>query len=137
MMLWYCHRPPEGSEITLPLCGNVSISHLSPTFSLTFFSFIPITLSIKNLRYSECLARSEECVTITTLLQELGVCNLCMTTPVNFLRETYDELKKVVWPTRQEVIRLTVIVIIISVIVGLYIGGIDFIFTKITELLLR
>lgn len=60
-----------------------------------------------------------------------------MTTPANFLRETYDELKKVVWPTRQEVIRLTVIVIIISVLVGLYIGAIDFIFTKATELLLQ
>lgn len=60
-----------------------------------------------------------------------------MTTPANFLRETYDELKKVVWPTRQEVIRLTVIVIIISVLVGLYIGAIDFVFTKATELILQ
>lgn len=67
----------------------------------------------------------------------IGIFNFCMTTPANFLRETYDELKKVVWPTRQEVIRLTVIVIIISVLVGLYIGAIDFIFTKATELLLQ
>ena len=60
-----------------------------------------------------------------------------MTTPVVFLRETYDELKKVVWPTRSEVLRLTVVVITISVIIGLYIGGIDYVFTKLTELILK
>jgi preprotein translocase subunit SecE len=60
-----------------------------------------------------------------------------MTTPITFLRETYDELKKVVWPTRQEVLRLTVIVITISAVIGLYIGALDWIFTKATELLLK
>ena len=60
-----------------------------------------------------------------------------MTSPVTFLRETYDELKKVVWPTRNEVFRLTGVVIAISVIVGLYIGGLDYIFTKITGLLIK
>jgi len=53
------------------------------------------------------------------------------TSPVSFLRETKDELKKVVWPTRQEVIRLTFVVIIVSLIVGLFLGGLDFVFVKI------
>jgi len=60
-----------------------------------------------------------------------------MTTPVVFLRETYDEIKKVVWPTRNEVIRLTLVVITISILTGLYIGGLDYIFTKITELIVK
>ncbi|HZE87707.1 MAG TPA: preprotein translocase subunit SecE [Methylomirabilota bacterium] len=60
-----------------------------------------------------------------------------MTTPVTFLRETYDELKKVVWPTRNQVIRLTLVVISISVAIGLYIGGLDYIFTKVTELVVK
>jgi len=51
-----------------------------------------------------------------------------MTSPLTFILETRDELKKVVWPSRAEVIRLTGIVIIISVVVGLYIGGLDFTF---------
>lgn len=59
-----------------------------------------------------------------------------MTTPIAFIQQTYDELKKVVWPTREELIRLTGIVIIISIIVGLYIGGIDYVLTKLTETLL-
>lgn len=57
------------------------------------------------------------------------------TTPANFLRETRDELKKVVWPTRQEVIRLTGVVIIVSVFVGIFLGGTDFILTKLIELI--
>jgi preprotein translocase subunit SecE len=60
-----------------------------------------------------------------------------MTTPVKFLTETYDELKKVKWPTRQEVTRLTAVVIFISVVVGLYIGGLDYILTKVLETILK
>jgi preprotein translocase subunit SecE len=60
-----------------------------------------------------------------------------MTSPVKFLQETYSELKQVVWPTRAEVIRLTLIVITISVIVGVYLGGVDFILVKLTEQILK
>jgi len=56
------------------------------------------------------------------------------TTPVNFLREVQDELKKVVWPTRDEVIRLTGVVMLVSLGVGLFLGGADFILTKLIEL---
>lgn len=52
------------------------------------------------------------------------------TTPIVFIREVQDELKKVVWPTRQETIRLTLVVIAVSLIVGLFLGGLDFLFTK-------
>lgn len=51
--------------------------------------------------------------------------------PLVFLRQVRDELQKVTWPTQQEVIRLTVVVILVSVIVGLFIGGLDLLFTKI------
>ena len=57
------------------------------------------------------------------------------TTPVNFLKEVRDELKKVVWPNRSEVIRLTGVVILVSLFVGVFLGGADFILTKIVEIL--
>ena len=60
-----------------------------------------------------------------------------MTTPVTFVRETYDELKQVVWPSRKEIFRLTAIVILLSVLMGLYIGGLDWVLTKAVELLLK
>lgn len=60
-----------------------------------------------------------------------------MTTPVRFLAETYDELKKVTWPTKDEIVRLTAVVIFISVIVGLYIGGLDYVLTKLLGLIIK
>jgi len=45
----------------------------------------------------------------------------------NYFRESSEELKKVTWPTRKTVLRDTLIVIGISVAVGLFFGGLDFV----------
>ena len=50
--------------------------------------------------------------------------------PVTFIREAFDELKKVTWPTRPEVIRLTIAVLAISIIVVIFLGGLDLILEK-------
>lgn len=52
---------------------------------------------------------------------------------VNYLKEVRLELSKVIWPTRADVIKLTVIVFIFSAIVAIYVGGLDVIFTKLLE----
>ena len=57
--------------------------------------------------------------------------------PVVFLKEVKAELLKVKWPTKQETIRLTGIVIAVSLIVGIFIGGVDLGLTKIMEIVLR
>ncbi len=60
------------------------------------------------------------------------------TLPVpTFTREIVEELKKVTWPTRKETIRLTLIVIGISLITGLYIGILDVLLTKGLEILTK
>lgn len=58
------------------------------------------------------------------------------TTPVSFFKEVRDELRKVVWPTREEVIRLTGVVLLVSLIVGIYLGGADLILTKLVEVII-
>lgn len=58
------------------------------------------------------------------------------TSPTVFLKEVRTEMEKVSWPSRQEAIRLTLIVIAASLAIGIYIGGLDFGFTKIMELLI-
>lgn len=57
--------------------------------------------------------------------------------PVQFIREVIAELKKVTWPTRAEVIKLTAVVIALSVIVGAFIGILDISFLKIETLLFK
>jgi len=57
--------------------------------------------------------------------------------PTKFFKEVLVELKKVTWPTRQETIKLTVVVIAISVLVGLFIGGLDALFLAIQSAVFR
>ncbi len=55
-----------------------------------------------------------------------------------FIGETINELKKVVWLSRREVIYLSVLVLLVAGIVGLVLAGLDYGFTRlIDELLLR
>ncbi|MCH8988532.1 MAG: preprotein translocase subunit SecE [Chloroflexi bacterium] len=51
--------------------------------------------------------------------------------PVVFLQETYSELRKSVWPSREETSRLTVVVIILAIAAGFFLGGLDRIFSEI------
>ena len=54
-----------------------------------------------------------------------------------FIGEIIAELKKVVWLTRRQVVYLTVLVLIISIIAGLILGAVDYGFTRlINELFL-
>jgi preprotein translocase subunit SecE len=54
-----------------------------------------------------------------------------------FLGNVQDELKKVTWPSRKDVIRLTLVVIIISLIIGFYVGIIDILLAKVLDLLTK
>lgn len=60
-----------------------------------------------------------------------------MKNPLDFIGEVKVELTKVVWPTPNQTIRLTVIVIIVTLTVGFFVGGVDFLLTKILEVLLN
>ncbi|OGD09417.1 preprotein translocase subunit SecE [Candidatus Amesbacteria bacterium RIFOXYB1_FULL_44_23] len=53
---------------------------------------------------------------------------------VSYFKDTVSELKLVTWPTRQQTINLTIIVLGISLFVGAYVGGLDFVFTNLLKL---
>jgi preprotein translocase subunit SecE len=55
---------------------------------------------------------------------------------VRFVRETRSELKKVTWPTREQALRLTGVVIAVSAAVGLFMGGLDYVFEQLFKALL-
>jgi preprotein translocase subunit SecE len=48
-----------------------------------------------------------------------------------FLKEARAELLKVNWPTRQQTINYTMVVIGISIAVALFLGGLDYFFEQI------
>ena len=55
----------------------------------------------------------------------------------NFFSEVTVELKKVSWPTKNELIGSTTVVIISVAIMAFYIGICDFIFSKVIHLVIR
>ena len=52
-----------------------------------------------------------------------------------FFEESYSELKKVTWPTREQVRNLTVLVFVISATVGAFIGFFDALWTEALRLI--
>lgn len=56
---------------------------------------------------------------------------------VQYLKEVRVELTKVTWPDRAGVTRLTAIILIASLVTGLYIGGLDFGFTSLLGMFLK
>ena len=52
-----------------------------------------------------------------------------------FIKESWSELKKVSWPNRTQVRNLTVLVFVISFVVGLYITVADQLFNVVVQFL--
>ncbi len=49
---------------------------------------------------------------------------------INFLKEVREIFKTITWPKREALIQLTIVVISISIIISLILGGFDYLFTK-------
>lgn len=54
-----------------------------------------------------------------------------------FLTEAYAELKKVSWPSRQEVKGATIVVLVMTFLLGFYIGLVDLFFSKVIAFLIK
>jgi len=54
-----------------------------------------------------------------------------MLNPVSYIKEVTSELKKVTWPTRRQTIDMTMLVVVISIVVAIYLTGVDFILKKV------
>ena len=52
---------------------------------------------------------------------------------ITFLKEVRLEMKKVNWPTREETIKYTLIIIGVCLAVAIYLGGLDFLFTTLLD----
>ncbi len=52
------------------------------------------------------------------------------TKPRQFVKEVIAELKKVAWPSRQEVVAYSIVVLVSSIIIAAMIFGMDYVFTQ-------
>ncbi|HVS79936.1 MAG TPA: preprotein translocase subunit SecE [Candidatus Paceibacterota bacterium] len=51
----------------------------------------------------------------------------------DYIKDTRGELKHVSWPTRSQAIAYTVTVILIAIVIGIYLGLLDYIFSNLLE----
>lgn len=56
---------------------------------------------------------------------------------INYIKNSKQELKRVVWPTKKETFNHTLIVIGISVGVAIFLGIVDFILSKVLEVVIK
>jgi len=56
---------------------------------------------------------------------------------VNFIKETKKELDKVIWSNRKELVSLSKIVIVLSIVVSIYLGLLDYFFNGIVQFMLK
>jgi preprotein translocase SecE subunit len=55
----------------------------------------------------------------------------------NYISETIAELKKVTWLSRRDLLYLSGIVLLVTVVVGVILGSIDFGFSKLIQFLIN
>jgi len=55
---------------------------------------------------------------------------------VRFFKDTKSELKKVIWPTKQQMVNNTLTVLLFCLVIGIIIWLVDFGLTKVLELTL-
>ena len=53
--------------------------------------------------------------------------------PITYIKEVKGEMKHVSWPTRKQAIIFTLITIAIAIFTAVYLGALDFIFTRVLE----
>lgn len=56
---------------------------------------------------------------------------------INYIRATKAEMKHVSWPTREQAIVYTILVIILSAAVAVFVGAFDFLFGEAINLIIK
>jgi len=54
-----------------------------------------------------------------------------------FVREVLAEFRKVTWPSRAELINSTTVVIVVTVVLAFFLGGVDIVLARVVERILR
>ncbi len=86
------------------------------------FSYLPSNFTLRQISLSSFKACDK--------IQDVRL------SPLKYFAEVRSELTKVIWPKKGEVIKLTLLVILISVLIGGYVGGLDLAFTKLLSVVL-
>ena len=54
-----------------------------------------------------------------------------------YLKTSFEELTKVAWPTKNQAVKLTIIVLIFCIVIALFLGAVDYLFSELHSYSLR
>ena len=60
-----------------------------------------------------------------------------MNTFINYLKDTFAEMKHISWPTQKQAVVYTALVIGVSIVVSLFVGLLDYVFSQGLDLFLK
>jgi len=60
-----------------------------------------------------------------------------LTRAQEFIREVLVEFRKVTWPSRQELVNSTTVVIVVTVVLAFFLGAVDIGLARVVERILR
>jgi preprotein translocase subunit SecE len=52
---------------------------------------------------------------------------------LRYLRDSRIELKKVTWPSREQTVNLTIVVLVVCIAIALFLGGLDYLFASLVK----
>lgn len=64
---------------------------------------------------------------------DMAAFQLALKRTTQYFRDSYNEMRSVVWPSRKQTISHTILVIIFSVVIALFLGSLDILFRIILE----
>lgn len=91
---------------------------------------------VGNSLYGETVSvviRTASVIVLIALALGLAATTIKGKAAITFAREARIEIRKVVWPTRQETMQTTLIVLAVSVVMALVLWGIDGIMVRLVE----
>ena len=53
-----------------------------------------------------------------------------------FFSDSFNELRRVTWPSREETVRLSIMVIVVASIIGTFLGLFDLLFARLFDVIL-
>jgi preprotein translocase subunit SecE len=59
-----------------------------------------------------------------------------MNSLIKYIRDSREELQKVTWPSKEKTINSTILVIVVSVAIAAFLGGLDYGFSKLLDYVL-
>ncbi len=83
-----------------------------------------------NRQYKRLMKKEEEQRRKAPRVSPTAPTNKPRTKPRDFVKEVFAELKKVAWPSRQEVVAYSTVVLVAVVVIATVIFGMDYIFAK-------